>query len=265
MQKQILTAQEVADAYHVSLSSLQTNFNRTKESIKKKYGITIEKVGRGAAAQYHIVNFSYQDTSRALTLYSSLETNCVPIAAAASLLDLHFLIFIGIISSPQRVFRGSYLELLQYLDLKPSRENLQSAKQALYSLAEKDYIMFLEDKTDPTYFMAGVLRKTETEMELEIQAVLYFKHLVEKTRKSWIPLMKVYLALHIVGQPCTIAELADITNLSEYKVRDSLAILYDNNMLLKEKVIHRNPVTQDFYCLGTNISLNAFGIPEDLS
>jgi hypothetical protein len=35
-------------------------------------------------------------------------------------------------------------------------------------LAEKDYIMFLEDKTDPSYFMAGILHKTETDMELEI-------------------------------------------------------------------------------------------------
>ena len=61
MSNQLLSAQEVVDMYHVSLSSLQTNFHRTKEGIWKKYGATIEKVGRGKSAQYHIVNFSYQD------------------------------------------------------------------------------------------------------------------------------------------------------------------------------------------------------------
>lgn len=265
MQNHLLSPQEVADMYNVSLSSLQTNFPRTKDAIYKKYGATIEKIGRGKNAQYHIIDFSYQDSSRALSLYQSLENNDIPVQTAVGLLDLHFLVFIGIVSSPQRAFRGSYLDLLKYLELAATPENLEAVRTAIMALAAKDYIMFLEDKTDPTYFMAGILHKTETDMELEIQAILYFKHLVEKTRKSWIPLMQVYLALHIIQQPCTIAQLTQMTHLTEYKVRDSLNILADNNMLLKDKVVHKDPITQAYYCLGTNIAINAFGIEAELS
>jgi len=35
-------------------------------------------------------------------------------------------------------------------------------------------------------------------MDLEIKAILYFKKIVENTKKSWIPLMKTYLALHVL-------------------------------------------------------------------
>jgi len=121
----------------------------------------------------------------------------LPVAVAAGLLDLNFLVFIGIVSSPQRAFRGSYYDLLEYLDLKATEDNFKAVRAALVSLSNNDYIMYLEDKTDPSYFMAGILHKTETDMELEIQAILHFKTLVEKRRKSWIPLMKVYLALFI--------------------------------------------------------------------
>lgn len=260
MQQQYFTAQEIADTYQVSLSSLQTNFPRTQEAIRKKYGATIEKIGRGKNAQYHIINFSYTDPSRAITLYQSMETNMLPVATAATLLDIHFLVFIGIISSPQRAFRGSYLDLLEYLDMKPTEENLVNVRKAIQSLADKDYIMFLEDKTDNAYFMASVLRKTETDMELEIQAILKFKQLVEKSRKSWIPLMQVYLALHITLQPCTIQQLAATTGLTEYKVRDSLTILQMNNIIEKEVLNQKDPISQHFYCLGTQIDINAFRV-----
>lgn len=32
--------------------------------------------------------------------------------------------------------------------------------------------MYMEDKTDNSYFMAGIMRKTETDMTLEIEAIL---------------------------------------------------------------------------------------------
>lgn len=254
----IMTAEELSAKYNIALSTLKRNFARSQESLKKKYGITIEKTGRGDATLYTIKDFSRVDPSRAVTLYESIETNLVPASIAAGLLDVHFLVFIGIISSPQRSFRGSYVDLLKYLEIEPiTKETIAQAKEVLVALAEKDYIMYMEDKTDPMYFMAAILRKTESDMELEIAAILNFKHFVEGTRKQWIPLMKVYLALHVLQQPCTIKKIADITGLTEYKVRDSLTILVEHNVILKEKVIHQDPISQNFYCLGTQIDINA--------
>lgn len=254
------TAEEIAAKYNLSVSTLKRNFLRTKETLYSRYGIKLEKSGRGDQTIYFIEDFNHSDPSRAITLYQSLEKNLVPAPVAAGLLDINFLVFIGIISSPQRAFRGSYLDLLKYLDIQATVENTQLVRKALQYLSNKDYIMYMEDRTDAMYFMASILKKTENDMELEIQAILTFKSLVKDTRKSWIPLMKVYLALHFLEQPCTIKELVEITELSEYKVRDTLTILASNNIIIKEKQVKQDPLSKEFYCLGTQIDINAFGL-----
>lgn len=261
----ILTLDQVVEKYEVSSSSLLTNFPRTQKAIAKKYGVQLEKIGRGKSAEYHIIGFDYIDPNRAVTLYQSLENNLIPTSVAVGLLDLPFLIFVAIVSSPQRAFRGSYIDLLNYIEVPVTTTNLQQARSILQNLEENNLIMYVEDKTDTMYFLAGVNRKTETDMSLEIEAILYFKQLVSNTRKSWIPLMKVYLALHFLEQPCTIKQISAATQLSEYKVRDSLTMLAKENIIIKEKVVHCDAISQDFYCLGTQIDVNAFGLNADLS
>lgn len=95
-----LTLTELAEKYNLSEASITRNFLRTKESIEKKYGVKVEKIGRGQKALYQIADFDHIDPSRAVTLYKSMEKNSVPSSIAAGLLDLNFLIFIGIVSSP---------------------------------------------------------------------------------------------------------------------------------------------------------------------
>ena len=63
-----LTLQELSEKYNISPSSITSNFTRTKETIAKKYGVTIEKIGRGKSAVYQIVNFAKTDPNRAVTL-----------------------------------------------------------------------------------------------------------------------------------------------------------------------------------------------------
>ena len=96
----ILTAAEVSERYEVALSTLKKNPTRTFEMIAKKYGVTLRKEGRGENTRYYIENINYIDPTRALTLYQSLEKNLIPAKAAAGLLDINFLVFIGIITSP---------------------------------------------------------------------------------------------------------------------------------------------------------------------
>lgn len=256
----LMSAAEVAAKYNVSISSLSTNFPRTQNAILKKYGVTLERSGKGAKTMYYIQNIHYVDPSRAVTLYESIEKNSLPVQEAASLVDLNFLVFIGIISSPQRAFRGNYCELLTYLDMSVTLPNIDLMRQSLLYLQSKGYIMYTEDNTDTMYFMAGIKRQAEVEMELEINAILYFQKLVANSRKSWIPLMKVYLALHFLSQPCTVKDISDATGLTDYKVRDSLAMLEEKNIILKEKKYYKNVLTGEYYCLGQQIDVNAFGI-----
>ena len=255
----ILTAQEVSDRYEVALSTLKKNPTRTFEMIAKKYGITLRKEGRGENTRYYIENVDYIDPTRALTLYQSLEKNLIPAKAAAGLLDINFLVFIGIITSPQRAFRGSYLDLMKYLELEPKIEDIELMRQILTTLANNDYIMYVEDNTDPLYFLAGVKRKAEKELTLEIETIIKFQKYVEGTRKSWIPLMKTYLALFVVQQPCTIKQLSECTGLTEYKIRDSLNILEAHDVILKKREIVKDCFSECYYCIGTNIGILAWG------
>ena len=177
------------------------------------------------------------------------------------MLDLHFLIFVAIVSTPLRAFRGSYIDLLNYIEIEPSIENIYNAREILHTLAEKNYIMYMEDRTDNMYFMAAILRNTEKELTLEIKAILHFQSLVTGTKKSWIPVMKTYLALHFIDQPCTIDKISAATNLSAYKVRDCLKLMSENNIILKQKVFD-TATSGEIYCLGQEIDVNAFGIPS---
>lgn len=260
MSNNLMTVEELAHEYDISVSSITTNFPRVQKSLFKKYGVSIERQGRGNNARYYIKDFSHSDPTRAVTLYQSMEKNLMPVEITAGLLDINFLVFIGIVSSPQRGFRGNYQDLLSYLDLDISEKNITIMRESLRYLQQQSYIMYMEDDTNPLYFMAGIKHATEKKMELEINAILHFKNLVANTRKSWIPVMKTYLALHIVQQPCTIKEIVEITHLTEYKVRDCLSILEKDNIIIKEKVNIKDHLTGSVYCLGSNVCINAFGI-----
>lgn len=258
-----LTLQELSEKYNISPSSITSNFTRTKETIAKKYGVTIEKIGRGKSAVYQIVNFAKTDPNRAVTLYQSTEKNPIPVELATSLSGLNFITFLGIIFSPQRVFRGSLSDMLKYLEVKPTPESIAAMRTILQDLNEQDYIMYMEDRTDPNYFMAGVLHKTETDLEVEIGLLTGIKQLVEENKKtSWVSFFKTFLAVNVLDSPVTIAQIAEMTGLSEYKARECLKFFSDKNLLLKSKNCSYNPITKEIKCHGQDIDLNAIKIAE---
>lgn len=251
------TAEQIANQYGFEISTLKDHFSRVQKSIYKKYGIMIDKMGRGEKTQYYIKDISLEDNNRAPTIFQSKEQNIIYPRTAASLDNLYLLTFIGIVVSPQRVFRGSYMSLLSYLELPISAQNIFEIKQVLAELEKRNLIMFAQDKTDSNYFMAGIVRRAEIEMAFDIKLLSYFKSLVENRKKSWIPIMKVYLAVNTLRQPCSTQQIARITGLSEYKIRDCLKILAQNNFISK-RTIYEKEDEETFYCKGTQIDINAF-------
>jgi predicted DNA-binding protein YlxM (UPF0122 family) len=65
-----MSLEELCKKYNVSSSSVKTQFKRTQESILKKYGVHIIKMGRGTAAEYLE---SLDTNTRAMTLYEEQE------------------------------------------------------------------------------------------------------------------------------------------------------------------------------------------------
>lgn len=257
----VMTAEQLAETYNISIKSIVSNFPRTQAAIEKKCGDRIEKEGRGKNARYVIKDLSRIDTSRVITIYESKEVNKLPMKEVVGLIDINFLTFISIVSSPQRSFRGSYYDLLHYMDIDATAQDVEMIKGILYDLANKGLILFVEDNSvpDDPYFLAAVRHKAEKEMNLEIDTIKKLQVIAQKEgKKSWIPLMKVYIAVALLKQPCTIKKLSATTGLSDYKVRDCLVALEKNNILIKQVERIGNPTEGIYYCIGTNISLNAF-------
>lgn len=256
-----MTLQELCDQYQVTESTVRTKFKTAQQQILKRYGVIIEKEGRGQNASYHIKCDNYIDPLRAPSMYMSKENNTLPCTIAAYLLDINFLAFLGIASTPQRSFRGSYYDFLRYLELSETANNVAIVKQALQYLSNQSYIMYIEDDTDTDYFMAGIKRKAELEMSVQLSAAAYFRSLVADSKRSWVPLMKVYLALHFLKNPCTIQQICDATQLSQYAVRQSLKILSKNIVINRKKVVELL-APGCFHCHGTEYNINAFGIKD---
>lgn len=81
------------------------------------------------------------------------------------------------------VFRGSYEDFLQYIQLKISKENLQALKDTLQELNEREYISYTIDKTDNNYFVAALYRKREEQMHIGINMVRTCKQIADAANK----------------------------------------------------------------------------------
>lgn len=257
----VMTAEQLAEAYDISVKSITSNFPRTQAAIEKKCGDRIEKEGRGKNARYIVKDFSRIDQTRAVTIYESQEMNKLPMKEAVGLMDINFFTFVSIVGSPQRTFRGSYYDLLHYMEIDAQPQDIETIKRILHELADDGLILFMEDNSvpDDPYFLAAVRHKAEKEMSLDINMLLRLQEIAkQENRKSWFPLMKVYIAVALLQQPCTIKKLSDITGLSDYKVRDCLVALEKNNILIKEVERVTDPLEGVSYCIGTRVTLNAF-------
>lgn len=81
------------------------------------------------------------------------------------------------------VFRGSYEDFLNYIQLKVSKENLDALKDTLQYLTEEEYISYTIDKTDVNYFVAALYRKREEQMHIGIGMVRTCKQIADAANK----------------------------------------------------------------------------------
>lgn len=247
-----MTLREICDKLDLSESSVKTNFTRTQKILLKK-NIKLIKNGRGAAATYEI---EYLNDNRAMTIYEELKEDIILSNESMEFPNWEFLVFLAIVTTPMIVFRGSYKEFLQYVQMKDSENNLKNLKEALEGLASRDIIVYMIDKTDEDYFIATIYRKIEEDMKIGIDMVKECKRLQEKYHKqSFIPLLKTWLGVQILieNQPFVIKDIVNITGLSEYAVKESHKILKESEIYKASKAFKTINC-----CVGVNAELNGF-------
>ena len=247
-----MTLREICDKLDLSESSVKTNFTRSQKILLKK-NIKLIKNGRGAAATYEI---EYLNDNRAMTIYEELKEDIILSNESMEFPNWEFLVFLAIVTTPMIVFRGSYKEFLQYVQMKDSENNLKNLKEALEGLASRDIIVYMIDKTDEDYFIATIYRKIEEDMKIGIDMVKECKRLQEKYHKqSFIPLLKTWLGVQILveNQPFVIKDIVNITGLSEYAVKESHKILKESEIYKASKAFKTINC-----CVGVNAELNGF-------
>lgn len=247
-----MTLREICDKLDLSESSVKTNFTRTQKILLKK-NIKLIKNGRGAAATYEI---EYLNDNRAMTIYEELKKDIILSNESMEFPNWEFLVFLAIVTTPMIVFRGSYREFLQYVQMKDSENNLKNLKEALEGLASRDIIVYMIDKTDEDYFIATIYRKIEEDMKIGIDMVKECKRLQEKYHKqSFIPLLKTWLGVQILveNQPFVIKDIVNITGLSEYAVKESHKILKESEIYKASRAFKTINC-----CVGVNAELNGF-------
>lgn len=249
-----MTKKEICDKYKVSESSLYSHFKRVQEQILKKYGVKIVKEGRGDNVIYieEIMN-----DNRAEDMFKALE----PVKPAGiikndlSFSNFVFNVFLGIITTPMFVFRGSYEDFLKYIKVGVSEENIEKLKRAIDQLMGVGVIGVLKDFSgDIEIFTATLIRKAELDMKIDMEMLIDCKMLANKYRKQdWIPLIKVQLAIELLNKngSFTRQDLIEMTGLSLYAIRESIRILKDSNIFVSSRAY-----TSYTRCIGVVTDMN---------
>ena len=81
------------------------------------------------------------------------------------------------------VFRGSYEDFLDYVQISATEENLAELRNTLQELMDMEYISYTIDKTDNNYFVAALYRKREEQMHIGIGMVKTCKQIAEEAHK----------------------------------------------------------------------------------
>lgn len=251
-----MTAQEVCDKYGYSLSTLKNNFTKVAATILKKHNIRIVKEGRGANVNY----IEIEDDHRALTMYEEVKDIAMN-QGTISLANWDLMALIGVCCTPMSVFRGSYKEFLGYLEIGATVNNISALKLALYDLAQRQYIMYQIDKTNEDYFMAGLYRAIEEELDVGITKIKQCKQIADKYHKQkWLNIFKTYVGMQVLQetQPFTVAQLAEYTGLSEYMIRESTKLLEAENVI-KSDIKY---VEGTYFRQGKEVTFNALKDPS---
>ena len=248
-----MTAEEVVEKYGGTVDSLKNQFKRYQTKILNKYGVWLTKTGRGDKTIY---SEEIKNDMRALTIYEEKQNNIAIGQDTIKMDNWQFLVFVAIVTTPLKVFRGSYKDFLKYAGINITEENKTILKINLLALEERGLIMYMIDKTDNNYFTATLVRKAEVELQVGIEMIRDCKRIAdENKKKSWVPLFKTWLAVLIMEehQPFRNKDLEELTGLSEYTVRESKKLLESGHVFkTKKKYIDYQT------CLGQMVDINGF-------
>lgn len=259
-----MTLEEVAKKYEISPNSLKTNFNRTRDSILKKHNVRIIKEGRGKNAYYREQILS---DNRSETIFKALEplrNDAGVLRTDLNLPNLTFNVFMGVITTPMFVFRGTYKDLSGYLEIGADEKTLGALKDSINELVKMMILNEIIDKTtEDDVITLSLVRKAEIDMKINMNMLNMCKILAEQNHmKSWIPLLKVWLGLEILSQKDSFlqGELIEMTGLKPGMVTKCTKLLEGCNIFMKSRAYAGFKK-----CIGSTVDMNNEAFYKELS
>lgn len=229
-----MTLEEVCQKYDRKPDTFKNQFNREQKAILNKYGVKIIKEGRGKKATYR------EDLQSDMRANSIFEANDFSKGAGFIKEDLGlpnftFNVFMGVITTPMFVFRGTYKDFLGYIG-KPQTEQFEmSLKNSINELVNMMILHEIIDTTgDDEVITLSLVRKAETEMKLGIGMAKNCKELADKySINDWINVAKVWIATDLLSKQNNIYTRQDVitmTGLTPYLVDKVSKALRESNI-----------------------------------
>lgn len=244
-----MTLDELCNKYDLNPSTVKNQFKRIAQKIQRDHGVTITKKGRGATAEY----IEEVPDNRALTMFDEAH-DLIFNNESLDLMSAEFVCFLGLISTPMRMFRGTFSDFIHYIGADPKKISEGDLEDVFLELVDRNLIVYDQDED---VIILYVKRRVEKEMRLGIEMVEHCRKLEEtynKQKGAWIKLLKTWIGIQICAeeQPFTMRQLAEITGLSAAQLRDAKKILE------KDEIFKTSRAGYYLKCLGSNVELNAF-------
>lgn len=267
-----MTRKELCEKYGLSESNVAKNFNRCVKTIENKYGITIAKRGRGDNTDYYEITETTAIAKGIEFIKGVHQELVMDQEAFTGLIDWDFMVFLGVLTCPMFVFRGTYKSFLDYVGVtNKTNEVVERLKDSINSLVERGYIKYVEDhSTDEGYFNMWIIRKAEVSMKIGIDMIQRCMKLQkENNMRSWVPLLKTWVGLQIIvfdkdrqdisrGEEAiiTLDELRSITGINNNMLSKCKMILEKDNLFKSSRAYSRIYKEKKYTCLGSKIELN---------
>ena len=203
-----MSLNELCEKYNLTESTVLTNFTRTQKSLLKKYGVVVKKVGRGKAAYYEEEHTEIISDRRALTMFDETHSDIMLNKDSLTLINADFLIFLGVVSTPMAMFRGTPQDFLRYIGVKINSENLEMLEDTLLNLVDRELICYDVDEDVIIYHY------DQDTKEFDIDSVYHIGTISKKTIQAIVDVAKWNSKIVIVDAQRNLENYKGVTSLT---------------------------------------------------
>ena len=226
-----MTLEQLCTTYGYSEKSIKSNFRRTAQSFKRKYGLDLIKCTSYKGVYYQI------SSPRALTMYEEIKNEVYIPIESIKMDDLACFVLVGVAATPQGVFRGTRKDFLDYIGLSHSKKNVELLDQVLNRITNVQQWPLIYQE-DGDFIIIYIQREFEKQRIINIKMLRECQEMARKYNKQSmkiIQLFKVWQAYRINEQkgikPLTDKILQQYIDLSQKQISDIRKILEAEDLI----------------------------------